>query len=69
MEKIYKKVEVVGTSTESFSAAVRSAIRQASQTVEGISWFEVTELRGAVDKGEISEYQATVKLGFRVMER
>jgi flavin-binding protein dodecin len=69
MDKVYKKVEVVGTSAESFSAAVRTAIRKASQTVEGISWFEVTELRGAVDQGEISEYQVTVKLGFRVMEK
>jgi flavin-binding protein dodecin len=69
VDKVYKKVEVVGTSGESFSAAVRTAIRKASQTVEGISWFEVTELRGAVDQGEISEYQVTVKLGFRVMEK
>lgn len=66
MDKVYKKVEVVGTSADSFSDAVQCAIRRGSETVQNITWFEVTELRGAVSSGEISEYQATVKLGFRV---
>jgi flavin-binding protein dodecin len=66
MDKIYKKVEVVGTSPTSFSDAVRSAILRASETIDHISWFEVVEWRGAVTGGEVSEFQATVKLGFRV---
>ena len=66
MDKIYKKVEVVGVSEASFSDAVNAAIRRASQTIDHISWFEVVEMRGAVGGGEITEYQATVKLGFRV---
>ena len=66
MDKIYKKVEVVGTSPTSFSDAVRGAIRRANETIDHISWFEVIEWRGAVTDGEVSEFQATVKLGFRV---
>jgi flavin-binding protein dodecin len=66
--KVYKKIEVVGVSTKSFSDAVESAIRQASRTVKGISWFEVSELRGSVADGKPREYQATVKLGFRVVD-
>jgi flavin-binding protein dodecin len=66
MDKTYKKVEVVGTSKESFSEAVRSAVRRGAATIEGITWFEVVELRGSVEDGQVSEYQATVKLGFRV---
>jgi flavin-binding protein dodecin len=68
-ERIYKKIEVVGTSSKSFADAVRTAVRQASRTVDGISWFEVSELRGAVERGEVSMYQVTVKLGFRVRGR
>ena len=66
MDKIYKKVEVVGVSDQSFSHAVQSALRRAALTVKNITWFEVTEMRGAVHDGEISQYQVTVKLGFRV---
>lgn len=66
MNKIYKKVEVVGISEQSFSDAVQSAIVRASETIQNISWFEVQELRGAVDGNKITQYQVTVKLGFRV---
>ncbi len=66
MDKIYKKVEVVGTSPTSFSDAVRAAVRRGSETIHHVSWFEVSEWRGAVTDGEISQFQATVKLGFRV---
>mgnify|MGYP001820087667 CR=1 FL=1 len=66
MDKVYKKVEVVGTSPTSFSDAVRAAIRRAKETIDHISWFEVVEWRGAVGDGEVTEFQATVKVGFRV---
>lgn len=66
MDKIYKKVEVVGVSDQSFSHAVQSALKRASLTLKNISWFEVTEMRGAANGGEITQYQVTVKLGFRV---
>ena len=66
MDKIYKKVEVVGVSEASLSDAVQAAIRRAAETVDNISWFEVQELRGAVSDGTITQYQVTVKLGFRV---
>ena len=69
MDKIYKKIEIVGTSPESFSEAVQNAITEAAKTVQGISWFEVTELRGAIDRANITQYQVTVKLGFRVLDR
>lgn len=66
MDKIYKKLEVVGVSETSFSDAVEAAIRRASQTVRHISWFEVVEMRGAVAEGRITQFQVTVKIGFRV---
>lgn len=66
MSKVYKKVEIVGVSETSFSDAVQAAVKKASETIEHISWFEVAELRGAVSDGVVTQYQATVKLGFRV---
>ena len=68
-DKVYKIIEVVGTSRESIADAVRCAVRVASKTVNGISWFEVSEIRGAVADGEITDFQTTVKLGFRVEDR
>lgn len=69
MDKIYKKVEVVGTSETSFSDAVQSAVKRASETVDNISWVEVVEFRGAVTENQVTQFQATVKLGFRVDPR
>ena len=63
---VYKMTEVVGTSPKSFADAVNEAVKRASKTVRGISWFEVQELRGAVKDGQVSEYQVKVKLGFKL---
>jgi flavin-binding protein dodecin len=68
-DKVYKIIEVVGTSRDSIADAVRTAVRVASKTVHGISWFEVSEIRGAVADGQITDFQTTVKLGFRVEDR
>jgi len=36
--------------------------------LRGLGWFEVTELRGLIQNGQISEYQVTLKVGFRLEE-
>jgi dodecin len=64
--KTYKLVEIVGTSGQSFSDAVSSGVARASKTLRGIDWFEVTEMRGRVDKGKVAEYQVKLKVGFRL---
>ena len=46
MPGTYKKIEIVGTSPVSFAEAVKSAIKDASQTVRHMDWFEVVEMRG-----------------------
>jgi hypothetical protein len=63
---VYKKIEVVGTSTKSFSDAVKVAVARAAETVKNMSWFEVLEQRGVIRDGKVTEYQVTVKIGFRV---
>ena len=64
--KTYKLVELVGTSKESYEKAISNAITDASDSLKGLDWFQVTEFRGAISDGKVAEYQAVVKVGFRV---
>ena len=63
----YKLIELVGTSKNSYEDAIKNALADASRTVKGIDWFQVTEFRGAVADGKPSEFQAVMKVGFRVL--
>jgi len=65
-DPIFKKIQLVGTSPNSFSEAVANAIAKATETLRNISWFEVVEQRGSVVDGKIHQYQVTVAIGFRV---
>ena len=66
MDPTYKKIEIVGTSTKSFSDAVNNAIIKAAQSVHGLSWFEVVEQRGNIADGKVQQYQVAIRIGFRV---
>jgi hypothetical protein len=66
MNKTYKLIEIVGTSSESFAKAVSSAVEKASQSLHGLDWFEVTEMRGRIENGKVAQYQVKVKVGFRL---
>jgi len=63
----FKKIELVGTSSESFSAAAANAIAKAAESIRQMKWFEVIEQRGRIDKdGAIGQYQVTIRVGFVV---
>ena len=64
--RTYKLVELVGTSTESFEAAIGQAVADARRTIKGLAWFEVAEMRGHIGDDGL-EYQAKVKVAFRVI--
>jgi len=66
MAAIYKITEVVGTSPTSFAEAVRAAVSEAAKTVRNMSWFEVVEQRGHIEEGKVTEFQVTVKVGFKL---
>ncbi|MEJ2055081.1 MAG: dodecin family protein [Calditrichaceae bacterium] len=68
MENIYKVIEIVGTSTESYEKAVTNGIAKASKSVKAISWFEVIQQRGSVTEGKVSEFQVIMKLGFKLVD-
>ncbi len=65
-EKVYKKVELVGCSPESVEKAVEAAIAKAANSLHGLSWFEVTEVRGAIRDGKPCEWQVTLRAGFKL---
>ncbi len=65
-DKVYKKVELVGCSAESIESAVALAVAKASETLRGLSWFELQEVRGAIHEGKPTEWQVTIAAGLKV---
>lgn len=63
-DKTYRVTEVVGTSPGSVDDAIAGAIDRAAQTLRGLDWFEVTEIRGHIEDGAIGHIQVGLKLGF-----
>ena len=66
MSETYRVVEIVGTSTDSTDAAIRSGIARANETLRNIDWFEVNETRGHVEDGAVAHFQVTLKVGFKL---
>ncbi|PYT00167.1 MAG: hypothetical protein DMF65_08960 [Acidobacteria bacterium] len=64
-ENIFKGVEIVGTSDQSFSHAIEVAVRRARSTLRELSWFVVEEMRGGLQKGRL-EYQVTLRVFFKL---
>lgn len=63
---IYKKIELVGSSTESSDKAVENALAQASESIRNMDWFEVVETRGHIADGKVIHWQVVIKVGFRL---
>jgi flavin-binding protein dodecin len=61
-----KVVKVLGTSPDSWEAAAREAVMQASETIEHVHGVEVEGWTAEVEDGEIVEYKATVEVAFPV---
>jgi flavin-binding protein dodecin len=68
MPMVFKKVTLVGTSTESFERAVDDALGRAQATLENIHWMEVESMGVEVASVEQPEYQAEVEVAFQVEE-
>jgi len=66
MPGTYKLIDVVGTSPVSFAEAVKSAVTEASKTVQHMNWFQVFEERGLIKDGKVAEFQVTVRIGFKL---
>lgn len=65
-DKTYKVTEVVGTSPESVAQAIRNGVAKANETLRNLDWFEITEVRGFIEDGEVAHFQVGIKIGFRL---
>lgn len=64
-DSVYKRVELVGTSRESWEDAARQAVERASASLRDLRVAEVDELDMLIEDGEVTAYRARVKVSFR----
>ncbi len=66
VESVYKFIELVGTSTESWEKAAAIAVEMASKTLRNLRVAEVKKLDMHIEDGKIAVYRAKVKISFKV---
>ena len=64
-ESVYKVIELVGTSTESWEKAAAAAVQRAAKTLRDLRIAEVVQLDMAVENSKVTLYRAKVKLSFK----
>jgi len=64
-ESVYKVIELVGTSTESWEKAAKAAVEKASKTIRDLRVAEVTELDMQIVDGKVETYRAKVRVSFK----
>jgi flavin-binding protein dodecin len=64
-ESVYKVIELVGTSTESWEKAAKAAVARAAESLRDLRIAEVMELDLQIDNGEVVAYRAKVKVSFK----
>ena len=65
-DNVYRITEIVGSASDSLESAITGAVGRASATLRNVNWFEVSEIRGHVENGEIAHFQVCLKVGFAV---
>jgi len=65
-DHVYRVIEVVGSSETSVDDAIRGAVSRVAATTREVDWFEVSEIRGHVEDGQVAHIQVGLKVGFRI---
>ena len=68
-DSVYKIIELVGTSSESWEKAAATAIAQASKSLRDLRIAEVPELDVTIEDGKVKSYRAKVKVSFKYQGR
>ncbi len=63
---VFKKITLIGTSTESFDEAVDDAVERAEETLQNVYWVEVEEMGVEIASVQNREYQAEVEVAFEL---
>ncbi len=64
-ESVYKVIELVGTSTESWEKAAAAAVERAAKSLRDLRIAEVVQLDMQLDDGKVQAYRAKVKVSFK----
>jgi flavin-binding protein dodecin len=64
-ESVYKVIELVGTSPDSWEKAAKTAVQKASKSLRDLRIAEVSELDMQLEKGKVRAYRAKVKVSFK----
>lgn len=64
-ESVYKVVELVGTSTESWEKAATAAVEKAGTSLRDLRVAEVTKLDMALEDGHVKSYRAKINVSFK----
>jgi dodecin len=68
MAKVFKSIELVGVSQNSFDEAVRVAVKRAGESMRDLRWLEVMDQRAYIEGGDVNEFQVTVRIWFELNE-
>ncbi len=68
-DSVYKIIELVGTSTESWEKAAAAAVNRASETLRDLRVAEVSQLDMHIVDGKIAAYRAKVKVSFKFEDK
>ena len=63
---VVKVVELIGTSSESFDEAIKTAIALAGKSLRGISGADIKHMTVGIRDGEIQQYRVTLKIAFAI---
>jgi flavin-binding protein dodecin len=66
-EGAVKVIEIIGISSKSFEDAAKQGIKKASESIKGISGFEITKHLASAEDGEITSYKVVLKVAFTVL--
>ena len=64
-ESVYKIIELVGTSTESWEKAAKTAVERASQSLRDLRVAEVTQQDLVIENGKVTAYRSRLKVSFK----
>ncbi len=64
-ESVYKVIELVGTSAESWEKAAKNAVDTAAETLRDLRIAEVVELDMQLEDGKVMAYRARIKVSFK----
>jgi hypothetical protein len=64
-DSVYKVIELVGTSSESWEKAATAAVKQAAKSLRDLRIAEVTQMDLQIEDGKVKAYRAKVKISFK----